>query len=322
MLSPEELFQHYPSYSSDQISSFRQEVRSILHGKSQKIAIVVGPCSLHDTNEVFEYAKRLKKLHDQLQDRAFIIMRAYFEKPRTTLGWKGLVYDPDLDGSHDLKKGLITTRKLLLQLSSLGLPLAAEFLDPNIAPYFSDLISWGVIGSRSCTSQIHRQLASVLPMPVGIKHGTEGSLDCALNAMIAAKSPHHFFGVSRSGKLTAQSSSGNPDTHLILRGSRHGPNYEADAVTEATSLLMKKNLPYRLFIDCSHGNSGKDHTKQPNVFSHVMKQIREGNNNIFGVMLESHLKEGLSLTDSCIDWETTEKILLNEFHPHLLTPIS
>lgn len=320
MLTPNELLERYPLPSSS-IISYRQQIRSILHGESQKIAIIVGPCSLHNTDEVLEYAKRLKKLHTRLQDRALVIMRAYFEKPRTTTGWKGLVYDPDLNGSHNLEKGLITTRKLLLQLCEMELPLAAEFLDPNVALYFSDLISWGVIGSRSCTSQIHRQLASSLPMPVGIKHGTEGSLDCALNAMLAAKSAHHFFGINEFGKMSAQNSPGNADTHLILRGSRHGPNFEADAVAEATSLLKQKKLHSRLLIDCSHGNSGKDHTKQPHVFANVMQQIRDGNKQIFGVMLESHLKEGLSLTDSCIDWETTEKILLDEFHPHQLAPV-
>ncbi|MDX8430493.1 MAG: 3-deoxy-7-phosphoheptulonate synthase [Candidatus Algichlamydia australiensis] len=324
MLTPRELFRRFPLRHSAQIQKFRNEIRSLVHGKSNRIAIIVGPCSLHNTEEVLEYARRLKTLSDQIQDRALIVMRAYFEKPRTTVGWKGLVYDPDLDGTHNLEKGLLATRALLLQLSELGLPLAAEFLDPNIAPYLSDLISWGVIGSRSCTSQIHRQLASNLPLPVGIKHGTEGSLDCALNAMIAAGSSHHFFGIDEQGVLSAQSSHGNPDTHLIMRGSRHGPNFEADAIAEAHSLLQKRNLQNRLLIDCSHGNSGKDHTKQPEVFANIMKQIRGGNRQILGVMLESHLHEGkkLSLTDSCIGWETTEKLLLNEFHPHLLTPVS
>ncbi len=320
MLTPQELTARFPLPAPEQIQASRNEVRSLLHGNDSRIAVVVGPCSLHSIEGAIAYAKRLKALSDEIKDHALIIMRAYFEKPRTTVGWKGLLYDPDLNGDHDLEKGLIITRTILLELTKLGLPLAAEFLDPNVAPYFSDLISWGVIGSRSSTSQIHRQLASSLPMPIGIKHGTEGQLSGALNAMISAATSHTFFGINAQGRLAYQTSQGNPDTHLILRGSSAGPNYEADAVAEATSLLKKKNLPTRLLIDCSHGNSNKDHRQQPVAFKNVLKQIRAGNRHILGVMLESHIKEGRqtapfdsdsSITDSCISWETTEKLLLS-----------
>lgn len=320
MLTPQELTARFPLPASEQIQASRDEVRSCLRGDDSRIAVVVGPCSLHSIEGAIAYAKRLKVLSDRVKDHALVIMRAYFEKPRTTVGWKGLLYDPDLNGNNNLEKGLITTRKILLELTRLGLPLAAEFLDPNVAPYFSDLISWGVIGSRSSTSQIHRQLASSLSMPIGIKHGIEGQLSGALNAMTSAATPHTFFGINEQGNLSCQTSQGNPDTHLILRGSSAGPNYEADVVSEATSLLKKQNLPSRLLIDCSHGNSGKDHTQQPLVFKNVLKQIREGNPHILGVMLESHIKEGRqtthfdsekSITDSCISWKTTEDLILS-----------
>lgn len=308
----------------------RQQIRGILRGEDRRLLLIVGPCSIHDEKAGLEYAQRLVKLAQALQDRLFIVMRVYFEKPRTTVGWKGLINEPNLDGVMNVAEGLRRARQFLLEVARLGLPAGTEWLDPITPQYLADLVSWGAIGARTTESQTHRELASGLSMPMGFKNGTGGtyhSMQIAVNGMIAASKPHVFLGTNMTGRVVEVHTKGNPNTHLILRGGEQGPNYGSKSVAIACSILATAGFSQRLLVDCSHDNSGKDHAKQPSVFRDVLRQRTGGNTCIAGVMLESHLFEGrqasngdpqalrygVSITDGCIDWEQTEE-LLREAH--------
>ena len=305
------------------VTQTRDRIRNILEGKDERVLVVVGPCSIHDVAAAIEYGKKLAKLRSQFQDSLEIVMRVYFEKPRTTVGWKGLINDPHLDNSYDINTGVRTARKLLLDLAKIGLPAATELLDPITPQYIADLICWTAIGARTTESQIHRQMASGLSMPVGYKNGTDGSFNAAINAMLTAKISHHFLGINQDGLASIVKTTGNPDGHLVLRGGAVKPNYEAVDVEAAANALKKKAMNSRLMIDCSHGNSKKDYLKQVNVLHSIEEQIKAGSRQIIGVMIESHLlagnqaiskdkkslKYGQSITDACVNWETTKTML-------------
>ncbi|MEL6494411.1 MAG: 3-deoxy-7-phosphoheptulonate synthase [Cyanobacteria bacterium J06623_7] len=305
------------------VTATRDRVRNILAGEDKRILVVVGPCSIHDVAAAQEYGEKLARLRSQYQDRLEILMRVYFEKPRTTVGWKGLINDPHLDNSYDINNGLRIARQLLLNLAQIGLPAATELLDPITPQYIADLICWTAIGARTTESQIHRQMASGLSMPVGYKNGTDGSFTAAINAMLTAKIPHHFLGINQDGLASIVRTTGNPDGHLVLRGGAAKPNYEASDVSAAVTALKQKAMNSRIMIDCSHGNSRKDFLKQVTVLDNINQQISAGDDNIVGVMIESHLIAGnqsipqngkpavygQSITDACVDWATTETML-------------
>lgn len=306
------------------IQQSRHIIKNILEGSDPRQLLIVGPCSIHDVNAAKEYALRLKELSKVTSEKFFIVMRVYFEKPRTNGGWKGILYDPFLDGSSNIKAGLKVTRQLLLDLSSIGIAAGAEFLNPLATTYFSDLISWGCVGARTVESQIHRQLASSLPMPVGIKNNTDGNLEVAVNAMATAATSHNYLSVNEWGQITNFRTAGNKHTHLVLRGGENHTNYDPESVQRALSHLQKGKQPERIMIDCSHGNSWKQHSRQQIVFESAIEQIVEGNQSIKGMMIESNinagnqtmgrdpslLRYGISLTDPCLDWETTERLIL------------
>lgn len=305
---------------AQQIAGHRQIIRNILNGEDPRLLIITGPCSLHDPKSALEYGHKLAELATTLADRAFIVMRAYVEKPRTTVGWKGMLYDPHLDGSHDMATGLTVSRHLLLDLAKLGLPLATELLHPMAADYLGDLLSWAAIGARTTESQVHREMVSGLAMPVGFKNGTDGSIDVACDAMGSASHPHSHLGVDEDGRAALLQTAGNPDTHLVLRGGHDGPNYDAASVDQAVSELLKRGQNPRLIVDCSHANSGKDPLQQPAVMRDLLAQRDEGQSHIAGVMLESHLQDGrqgqdgelaygLSITDGCLGWDKTCALL-------------
>jgi len=303
----------------------RREVTRILNGEDQRLMVIVGPCSIHDPEAALDYATRLSALANELRDDLCVVMRVYFEKPRTTLGWKGLINDPDLDGSYNVNKGLRTARKVLLDVLSLGLPAGCEFLDPIIPQYIADTVSWGAIGARTSESQVHRHLASGLSMPVGFKNSTTGDVQGAVDAVGAASVSHVFTGITDDGVAAILTTRGNPDCHVILRGgSQTGPNYDAASVADTLLRLEKAGQPKRLVIDASHGNSGKDHRRQPGVAREVAKQVAQGQRGIVGLMLESFIEPGRqdlveggahtltygkSITDACMAWETTEEVL-------------
>ncbi|HXG43393.1 MAG TPA: 3-deoxy-7-phosphoheptulonate synthase [Gemmatimonadales bacterium] len=303
----------------------REEVRAILTGRDPRLLVIAGPCSIHDPVAALDYAQRLARLRVELSGTLAILMRVYFEKPRTTVGWKGLINDPHLDGTRDMATGLRLARKLLLDVADLGLPAATELLGPVIPQYIADLVAWTAIGARTAESQTHREMASGLSMPVGFKNTTDGNLTVALDAMQAAATPHTFLGIDEEGRGAIVHTSGNPDRHLVLRGGGGRTNYDAASVREAARLLALRGLPTRVMVDCSHGNSNKDHTRQALVFRDVLGQVAGGGGSpdILGVMLESHLhagsqrlepggrglRYGVSITDACIDWETTEALL-------------
>ncbi len=307
------------------VKSTREEICSILSGESCRKLLVVGPCSIHSTDAAITYATQLKELQKKVSDQFLLVMRVHGEKPRTTTGWKGLLYDPKINGSEDLESGIRETRKLMTQIVEMGIPIATEFLDPYSCYYIGDLISWGQIGARTSSSQIHRQMVSALPLPVGFKNTTEGELKPAVNAILAAATPHDYFGLTEKGQVAQVSSMGNPDCHLVLRGSENSENFQPESVARAVQLLRQAELPPALLIDCSHDNCRKDHTRQPSVFNHVMDQMLSGNKAIAGAILESNLEEGrqlyndvpdklnprISITDPCIDWQTTERIILD-----------
>lgn len=305
----------------DQILSARETARRILRGEDPRLMVVVGPCSIHDPVSAMDYAKRLSDLSSELSEKLFIVMRVYFEKPRTTVGWKGLINDPHLDDSADLEHGIKLARKLLLDIAHLGLPTGTEFLDPIIPQYLGDLISWAAIGARTTESQTHREMASGLSMPVGFKNGTDGSVQTALDAMRSAFTAHSFLGIDPEGMTSIITTSGNPDSHLVLRGGRDGTNYGPEHTSDAAERLRKAGLPVSLMVDCSHANSGKDPLRQPDVLKNVLQQRKAGRSDIVAVMLESHihlgtqpaakegLKYGVSITDACLDWETTAALL-------------
>lgn len=304
------------------VTDSRQHISNIFHGKDDRLVVVVGPCSIHDPEAAIEYVEKLKPVADSMSQELLVVMRVYFEKPRTVVGWKGLINDPYLDNSFQINKGLRMARALLLEVNEIGLPCATEFLDTIIPQFIADAVAWGAIGARTTESQIHRELASGLSMPVGFKNGTGGSVKIAVDAIRSASNGHWFDSVTKQGVAAIFQTTGNPDCHLILRGgSRTGPNYEATHVAEAVAMLEESGANTRLMIDCSHGNSEKDFTRQAVVAADISKQIREGSSNICGVMLESHLHEGnqsyeagkakygQSITDACISFEQTIPIL-------------
>jgi 3-deoxy-7-phosphoheptulonate synthase len=302
----------------------RRTVTRILDRDDERLLVIVGPCSVHDTEAALEYARRLAALSTELADRLFVVMRVYFEKPRSTLGWKGLINDPSLDGSYRVNEGLRRARKLLLDILALRLPVGCEFLDPIIPQYTADTVSWGSIGARTAQSQVHRQLSSGLSMPIGIKNSTQGDVDSAVGAVAAAAASHVFTSVTRDGVAAIFVTCGNPDCHVILRGSRTSTNYDPASVADTLRRQADAGLPQRVIIDASHGNSGKDHRRQPEVARAVAEQVASGNRGIVGLMLESFLVEGRqelvlghadelaygqSVTDGCMGWDTTVSVL-------------
>ena len=305
------------------VQATRQRIKRILSGEDQRLLVIVGPCSVHDLGAAEEYAGALVQIRERLQAKLEIVMRVYFEKPRTTIGWKGLINDPHLDGSYDINTGLRKARGLLLYLAERGLPAATELLDPVVPQYIADLISWTAIGARTTESQTHREMASGLSMPIGYKNGTDGSVTIAINAMEAASRPHHFLGINRQGHAAIVTTTGNPDGHLVLRGGGSGTNYHPEAIAAAAEALQKADLPHRVMVDCSHGNSNKDYRRQAEVLEAVAGQVQQGGTAVMGVMLESHLVAGSqkipadlsqltygqSITDACIDLDTTEALL-------------
>jgi len=327
LISPLEISRLFPVTITQNhfIAQSRRQIIRILDGIDKRHLLILGPCSIHDDKAAIHYAKKLKELISEVSDVFFPIMRFYFEKPRTGLGWKGLVNDPHLDGSLDLNWGLKLTRKLLVQLAEMEVPAAAEILDPISGHYFGELLSWGCIGARTSSSQVHRQIASGLPMPVGFKNTIEGNIEIPIHAILSAAEPHSYIGLNEMGVASIIHTGGNPHCHLVLRGSEKASNFDKDSVREIIGKLEKLKLSPKLLIDCSHDNSRKDHTKQPEVFENVMEQILNGNTAIRGLILESHLRAGrqevasnlsllkyaISITDSCIDWETTEGIILS-----------
>src|SRR5262245_8295751 len=309
--------------ASNVVADARAAITAVIEGRDPRLVIVVGPCSIHDTRAALEYAERLKPIASRLADSLIVVMRSYFEKPRTSVGWKGFINDPDLDESFHINKGLRLARKLLLDLNDLGLPTGSEFLDIQIPQHIADLTSWVAIGARTTESQVHRELASGLSMPVGFKNSTDGSVYTAIDAVLAARSAHWFPSVTKQGVSAIFQTSGNDACHVILRGGKNsGPNFDATHVTDVSARLVRLGLDQRVMVDCSHGNSEKDHRRQPIVAASICEQIRDGSDRIFGVMLESHLVEGRqdyvpgrpavygqSITDACISLEQTEDVL-------------
>jgi 3-deoxy-7-phosphoheptulonate synthase len=302
----------------------RETLCAILERRDPRLFVVLGPCSIHDVRAAREYAERLVALAKRVERTLFLVMRVYFEKPRTTVGWKGLVNDPDLDDSFHVEKGILLARELLLHLAELGLPAASEALDPIMPQYLSELISWYAIGARTTESQTHREMASGLSTPVGFKNGTDGTLGVAINALQSVRHPHHFLGITPAGELAVFRTRGNPHAHIVLRGGGGRANHDAASVLACERALSEAGLPANIVVDCSHGNSGKDPARQPLVAADCVAQVLAGNRSIVGLMLESHLhagsqpipadlsqlRYGVSVTDACIDWETTERLLV------------
>lgn len=324
LISPAVLAYYLPinEQAASVVATARTEADQILNLRDDRLLVIVGPCSIHDPEAAIEYAKKLILEADRLKDDLCIIMRVYFEKPRTTVGWKGLINDPNLDDSFDINRGLRVARKLLLDLANMGIAAATEFLDTISPQYYADLIAWGAIGARTTESQIHRELASGLSMPVGFKNGTGGSIQIALDAIQSASNPHHFLSVTKQGVSAIVSTAGNKSCHLILRGGKSGPNYDQEAVASVEAMLTESNLPKSLMIDCSHGNSNKDYRNQPLVAKNLANQIAAGSTSITSVMIESNLIEGnqklnsdlskltrgQSVTDACINWDDTVEV--------------
>jgi len=325
LLTPRALKAELPmsEASNRTVVATRERVIRILEQKDPRLLVVVGPCSIHDINGALEYAGRLNELRKELAEQMEIVMRVYFEKPRTTIGWKGLINDPHLDGSYDIETGLKKARRLLLDLTALGIPAATEFLDPIIPQYTADLITWAAVGARTTESQTHREMASGLSMPVGFKNGTDGSLQIALDAMQSARTPHSFLGIDQDGITSIIRTTGNPVGHVVLRGGRQRTNYDAESIREAEARLTQAGLPAVLMVDCSHANSAKQHSRQEEVWRSVIDQRASGTASLIGVMVESyledgnqpiptdraHLRYGISITDACIGWDVTERML-------------
>lgn len=336
LITPETLKRLFPLHGSEQqmIADSRRIIANIIHGCDPRLLVVCGPCSIHDTSAALDYARRLQALSVELSDQLYIVMRVYFEKPRTTVGWKGLINDPYMDGSFDVEAGLQIARGLLLELVRMGLPLATEALDPNSPQYLGDLFSWSAIGARTTESQTHREMASGLSMPVGFKNGTDGSFSTAINAMRAAATAHRFMGINQAGQVCLLQTRGNPDGHIILHGSKQ-PNYHPHDIADCEQQMAMAGLPASLLIDCSHGNSNKDYRRQIEVAQSVLAQLKAGNRSVIGVMLESYIyagkqspelprdqmRYGVSVTDACIDWDSTEK-LLRQLHAELQSVLS
>ncbi|SHO55240.1 Phospho-2-dehydro-3-deoxyheptonate aldolase, Tyr-sensitive [Vibrio quintilis] len=324
LITPEQLKDKLPLSAEAQafIHQSRQTISDIIHKRDHRLLVVCGPCSIHDLDAAKDYARRFKALAEAVSDQLFLVMRVYFEKPRTTVGWKGLINDPYLNGTFDIEHGLHVGRQLLVELAEMGIPLATEALDPISPQYLSDTFSWAAIGARTTESQTHREMASGLSMPIGFKNGTDGSLLTAINAMQAASSSHRFMGINAEGQVALLTTQGNLNGHVILRGGKQ-TNYDSVSVAECEEEMRQSKLEPSLMIDCSHANSRKDFRRQPLVAEDAFRQIREGNRSIVGLMIESHLNEGnqsadlpldqmeygVSITDACINWETTETLL-------------
>ena len=317
---------------SDLVLKSRQEIRDVLHGRDDRLLVIVGPCSIHDPKAAHEYAERLAAVKKELDDRLVIVMRVYFEKPRTTVGWKGLINDPDLDGQFNIRKGMFMARKVLTDVLGLGLPAATEWLDPITPQYICDLISWGAIGARNTESQVHRELASGMSMPIGFKNATDGSIKAPADSCFASAQQHTFFGIDHLGRAAVVKTLGNPDCHVVLRGSSHGPNYDAASVAKAMDTI-RAEMPadsaaaHGLIVDCSHGNSGKDEHRQAQVVRDIAGRIAKGEQGITGIMMESFIEGGnqkaapldqlvygKSITDKCLSWNTTEQLLRELAH--------
>jgi len=325
LLSPRELKSQTPTTDSANatVARSRERVIRILRQEDPRLLVVIGPCSIHDEKGALEYAEKLNALRKEFADRMEIVMRVYFEKPRTTIGWKGLINDPHLDGSQDIETGLKIARRLLLEITGIGLPTATEFLDPIVPQYIADLVTWAAIGARTTESQTHREMASGLSMPVGLKNSTDGSLQIAIDAMGATRHAHSFLGIDQDGATAIVRTSGNPHAHVVLRGGRAKTNYDSESIRAAEEKLISEKLPPVLMVDCSHANSEKKFAKQEDVWRSVIQQRIEGTRSLIGLMVESNLFEGsqpipkdlkdlrygVSLTDSCIGWETTERML-------------
>jgi len=325
LLTPREMKAQLPATDAANatVARSRERIIRILRQEDPRLLVVVGPCSIHDQKGALEYATRLNALRQEFASRLEIVMRVYFEKPRTTIGWKGLINDPHLDGSQDIETGLKIARRLLLDITGLGLPTATEFLDPIVPQYTADLVTWAAIGARTTESQTHREMASGLSMPVGLKNSTDGSLQTAIDAMGATQHPHSFLGIDQDGVTSIVRTSGNPHVHIVLRGGRAKTNYDAESIRAAEEKLKAEKLPPVLMVDCSHANSSKQFAKQEDVWRSVIQQRVEGSRPLIGLMVESNLHEGnqpiptnlkelrygVSLTDSCIGWETTERML-------------
>ncbi|MBB2485945.1 3-deoxy-7-phosphoheptulonate synthase [Mitsuaria sp. WAJ17] len=309
----------------DLVGRTRARIRLLMQGRDDRLLVLIGPCSIHDPRSALDYARRLAQERERLGDELELVMRVYFEKPRTTLGWKGMIQDPWLDGSGQFQEGLFLARQLLLDINRLGVPAATEFLDPLVAPYLEDLVSWGAVGARTTESQTHREMASGLPLPVGFKNGTDGNVQTACDAIEAASAPHHRLGLDPGGHVVVQHTAGNPDGHLVLRGGLE-PNYHAQPVSDACETLKVRGLPPRLVVDCSHGNSRKQHEQQRLVAADIAARIQRGERKVFGLMIESHLKAGRqpfvpgvhapdalvygqSITDACLDWPGSLQVL-------------
>ncbi len=334
IIAPAELRQVFPVSERNRefICRSREEINNIIHRRDRRLMVVVGPCSIHDPGAAIDYAERLAELSDKVSDQLLLIMRVYFEKPRTTVGWKGLINDPDMNGTHLISKGLGIARSLLLRITGLEVPVANEMLDPITPEYVAEMISWGAIGARTTESQTHREMASGLSFAVGFKNGTDGNLQIAIDAMKAAMHPHSFLGINSEGRTSIIRTTGNPDLHIVLRGGAQKANYYPEDILATEEALRSNGLFPTIMVDCSHGNSGKDYRKQPEVLDSVITQIEKGNSSISGVMIESYLEEGnqkiqsdimqmkygVSITDACINWETTERILLDA-HKKLAT---
>ena len=334
LATPEEVKRRLPltDRAADTVLRSRETLRAILERRDPRLFVVVGPCSIHDVVAAREYADLLKRLADQVAPTLFLIMRVYFEKPRTTVGWKGLINDPDLDDSFHIEKGILLARELLLYVAELGLPAGTEALDPIMPQYLSELITWTAIGARTTESQTHREMASGLSTPVGFKNGTDGALAASINALQSVKHPHHFLGITQQGQSAVFRTRGNLHAHIVLRGGGGRVNYDAVSIALAERELMQANLPATIVVDCSHGNSNKDPSVQPLVAENCVTQILDGNRSIVGLMLESHLKGGnqpipkdlstleygVSITDPCMDWQSTEALLL-KLHQSLQT---
>ncbi len=330
--SPAELLAELPKTEAQAefVTRARRDIHRLIFTDDQRFLLIVGPCSIHDVEAGREYARRLATLAREVSDRVLIVMRVYFEKPRTTVGWKGLIMDPQLDGSHDISAGLRVARLFLRDVLDLGVPTATELLDPITPQYIADLICWSAIGARTAESQTHRQMASGLSMPLGFKNGTDGSIATAINAIKAAAQPHTFLGINLDGAASAIVTRGNPDCHTVLRGGTSGPNYSPAHIAQAEQLLAKAGLTKSILVDCSHDNSAKQPERQPEVLRDILRQIAAGNSTIMGAMIESNLaagsqpfpqtrdrlRYGVSITDACIDWPTTEA-LVRELHAAL-----
>jgi 3-deoxy-7-phosphoheptulonate synthase len=325
LASPRELKALSPTSEaiSATVARSRERVIRILRQEDSRLLVVIGPCSIHDEKSALEYATKLNALRKEFADRMEIVMRVYFEKPRTTIGWKGLINDPHLDGSQDIETGLKIARRILLGIVGMGLPAATEFLDPIVPQYIADLVTWAAIGARTTESQTHREMASGLSMPVGLKNATDGSLQIAIDAMSATRNPHSFLGMNEEGITSIVRTSGNPHAHVVLRGGRAKTNYDAESIRAAEQKLISEKLPQVLMVDCSHANSEKQFARQEDVWKSVIQQRVDGTRSLIGLMVESHLNEGtqpipknpkdlkygVSITDSCIGWETTERML-------------